>query len=81
VSTIAGTKVGVEALHSTIGRHAARAVGCAVQVDELLNQWDLLLANMGKGDLKTFNRRSSPRASRWASASTRRRAACCRTGW
>ena len=61
VSTVAGTKVGVEALHSTIGRHAARAVGCAVQVDELLNQWDLLLANMGKGDLKTFNKPVFPK--------------------
>ncbi|HLO62778.1 MAG TPA: nickel-dependent hydrogenase large subunit [Azonexus sp.] len=61
VSTVAGAKVGVDALHSTIGRHAARAVGCAVQVDELLNQWDLLLANMGKGDLKTFNRPVFPK--------------------
>ena len=61
VSSIAGAKVGVDALHSTIGRHAARAVGCAVQVDELINQWDLLLANMGKGDLKTFNRPVFPK--------------------
>src|SRR5574343_7485 len=61
VSTVAGAKVGVEALHSTIGRHAARAVGCAVQVDELIHQWDLLLANMAKGDLKTFNRPVFPK--------------------
>jgi hydrogenase large subunit len=61
VSAVAGTKVGVEALHSTIGRHAARAVGCAVQVDELINQWDLLLANMAAGDLKTFNRPTFPK--------------------
>jgi hydrogenase large subunit len=61
VSKVAGAKVGVEALHSTIGRHAARAVGCAVQVDELINQWELLLANMAKGDLKTFNRPVFPK--------------------
>ena len=61
VSTIAGTKVGLDAMHSTIGRHAARAVGCAVQCDELLKQWDLLLANMAKGDLKTFNRPDFPK--------------------
>ncbi len=61
VSKVAGAKVGVEALHSTIGRHAARAVGCAVQVDELINQWDLLLANMAKGDLKTFNKPVFPK--------------------
>ena len=55
VSSIAGAKVGLDAMHSTIGRHAARAIGCAVQCDELSKQWSLLLANMGKGDFKTFN--------------------------
>jgi len=55
VSSLAGAKVGLDAMHSTIGRHAARAVGCAVQCDELNRQWSLLLANMGKGDFKTFN--------------------------
>jgi hydrogenase large subunit len=34
VSTVAKTKVGIDALHSTIGRHAARAVR-AVRADEL----------------------------------------------
>ncbi len=38
VSSLAGAKVGLDAMHSTIGRHAARAVGCAVQSDELKNQ-------------------------------------------
>jgi hydrogenase large subunit len=61
VSSIAGTTVGVEALHSTIGRHAARAINCAVQSDELLRQWDLLIANMAKGDLTTFNRPVFPK--------------------
>ncbi len=61
VSKLAGAKVGVDALHSTIGRHAARAVGCCVQMDELKNQWDLLLANMAKGDLKTYNKPTFPK--------------------
>lgn len=61
VSNIAKTKVGLDAMHSTIGRHAARAIGCAVQIDELEKQWDLLLANMGKGDLKTFNKPVFPK--------------------
>ncbi len=61
VSAIAGIQVGLDAMHSTIGRHAARAVSCAVQVDELAKQWDLLLANMAKGDLDTFNAPSFPR--------------------
>ncbi|MCL2344686.1 MAG: nickel-dependent hydrogenase large subunit [Desulfobulbus sp.] len=61
VSSIAGAPVGVDALHSTIGRHAARAVDCAVQVDELLRQWDLLIANMDKGDFTTFNKPVFPK--------------------
>ena len=61
VSSIAGAPVGVDALHSTIGRHAARAVDCAVQVDELLRQWDLLIANMARGDLATFNKPVFPK--------------------
>ncbi len=61
VSTVAKTKVGLDALHSTIGRHAARAVACSVAVDQLAIQWDLLLANMAKGDLKTFNKPVFPK--------------------
>ena len=61
VSALAHTKVGLDAMHSTIGRHAARAVRCAVLVDELSNQWNLLLANMAKGDLKTYNKPSFPK--------------------
>ena len=38
VSALAKTKVGLDAMHSTIGRHAARAVSCAVQVDMLADQ-------------------------------------------
>jgi len=61
VSALAKTKVGLDAMHSTIGRHAARAVRCAVLVDELSNQWNLLLANIAKGDLKTFNKPVFPK--------------------
>ncbi|MDO9244055.1 MAG: nickel-dependent hydrogenase large subunit [Rhodocyclaceae bacterium] len=55
VSALAKTKVGIDALHSTIGRHAARAVRCAVMVDQLADQWGLLINNIAKGDVKTFN--------------------------
>ena len=61
VSALAKTKVGLDAMHSTIGRHAARAVRCAVLVDELSNQWNLLLANIAKGDLQTFNKPVFPK--------------------
>ncbi|HEX9020188.1 MAG TPA: nickel-dependent hydrogenase large subunit [Nitrospirota bacterium] len=55
VGKLAGAKVGIGALHSTIGRHAARAIRCAVLYDTLQNQWQLLVNNIGKGDVKTFN--------------------------
>jgi hydrogenase large subunit len=58
---IAKTKIPVAALHSTIGRHAARAVSCAVQVDELANQWKLLVDNIAKGDTTTFNKPVFPK--------------------
>ena len=50
VSALAKTKVGLDAMHSTIGRHAARAVTAAVQVDMLAGQWSALVENIGKGD-------------------------------
>jgi len=54
VSAVAGTKVGVEALHSTIGRHAARAVRCAVLHDSLVRHWAALVDNIAKGDYATY---------------------------
>ncbi len=61
VSAIAKTKVGIDALHSTIGRHAARAVRCAVMVDQLADQWGLLINNIAQGDTKTFNQPVFPK--------------------
>jgi len=55
ISAVAGAKVGPAALHSTIGRIGARAIRCAVLHDECTNQWNALIANIGKGDVKTFN--------------------------
>jgi hydrogenase large subunit len=55
VSKLAGTEVGLGALHSTIGRHAARAVRCAVLHETLLAQWQHLMTNIGSGDYETFN--------------------------
>jgi hydrogenase large subunit len=61
VSALAKTKVGLDAMHSTIGRHAARAISCAVQVDMLDGQWKALVDNIGKGDTKTFNAPTFPK--------------------
>jgi hydrogenase large subunit len=62
VSALVGSKVGVGALHSTIGRHAARAVRCATMVDLLQANWDKLLANIGAGDVATFNKPVFPKS-------------------
>lgn len=56
VKAIAGIDLGVDALHSTIGRHAARAVMCARNVEILAHQWDLLMANIARGDTATFEK-------------------------
>jgi hydrogenase large subunit len=61
VSALAHTKVGLDAMHSTIGRHAARMISCCINADLLSEQWNLLLANMAKGDLKTFNKPVFPK--------------------
>ncbi len=55
VSSLARTKVGIDALHSTIGRHACRAIRCAAIYDNLKQQWQLLMSNIGNGNYETFN--------------------------
>ncbi|HET7704924.1 MAG TPA: nickel-dependent hydrogenase large subunit [Thermoanaerobaculia bacterium] len=55
VSAIAKIKAGPEVLHSTLGRHAARAVRAAVLADLAGKHWQLLVDNILKGDTKTFN--------------------------
>jgi hydrogenase large subunit len=55
VSSLAGAKVGVAALHSTIGRIAARAVRTAVLYQSLTRQWTALMTNLSNGDFSTFN--------------------------
>ena len=43
------------AVHSTIGRHAARSIRCGVMVDTLREHWQRLVDNIGTGDTDTFN--------------------------
>src|ERR1041385_1735964 len=42
-------------LHSTLGRHGARAVRTAVLSEHALQQWQLLTDNILKGDAKIYN--------------------------
>ena len=55
VGAIARIKAGPEVLHSTLGRHAARAIRTAMLADLYEKQWNLLVDNITKGDTKTFN--------------------------
>jgi hydrogenase large subunit len=41
-------------LHSTLGRHAARAIRCAMMGELSLKHWGLLAENIGKGDTAIF---------------------------
>jgi hydrogenase large subunit len=61
VSSLVGSKVGVNALHSTIGRIAARSVRCAVLYDTLKGQWQALIDNIAKGDMTTYNKPEFPK--------------------
>ena len=61
VSQLAGTKIPLTALHSTIGRHAARAVRSGVIYENLQGNWQALMENIAKGDTKTFNRPTFPK--------------------
>ncbi len=53
-SAIAGTRLGPGVLHSTLGRHLARAVRAMVLTDLALKHWGLLVENIGKGDTAVF---------------------------
>ena len=59
--SIAGVKLSPAVLHSTLGRHAARAIRAAYLSDLALKHWGLLAENIGKGDVTTFNEPEFPR--------------------
>jgi hydrogenase large subunit len=52
---LAKTQLSPAVLHSTLGRHAARAVRAAVISDLAVKHWGLLAENIGKGDTDIYN--------------------------
>jgi len=54
VSAVAGTRIAPDALHSTLGRHAARAARAAMLAGLGLEQCDLLEESIASGDTDTF---------------------------
>ena len=61
VSAVAGVAVGPAVLHSTLGRHLARAVRASMLSDLALKHWQLLVDNVGRGDLAIFNPPTFPK--------------------
>jgi hydrogenase large subunit len=54
VKSIHGVELAPAQLQSTLGRHAARAIRCAVLAELAQKHWKLLVENVGKGDRWTF---------------------------
>ncbi len=52
--SLAKAKLSPAALHSTLGRHAARGIRAAVMAELALKHWQLLVENIGKGDTAIF---------------------------
>lgn len=58
--SIAKAKLGPDVLHGTLGRHLARAVRTAMLCEMADKHWNLLVENIGKGDVATFNEPKFP---------------------
>jgi hydrogenase large subunit len=61
IGSLAGVQVGPEVLHSTPGRHVARAIRASMMADLALKHWELLVDNVGKGDTEIFVKPQFPK--------------------
>jgi len=57
---VAGAQLSPAILHSTLGRHAARMIRCAVIGELAVKHWQALVANIQKGDVSIFNKPEFP---------------------
>jgi hydrogenase large subunit len=55
VRAVGGPTVTPEMLHSTLGRHAARAIRACMLAELAQKHWQLLVDNIAKGDLSVHN--------------------------
>jgi hydrogenase large subunit len=55
VSAVSGKKITINDMHSTMGRHLARAIRCAMLADLADKHWQLLVDNIAKGDVAIHN--------------------------
>ncbi len=61
IKAVSGKKIPLAAMHSTIGRHAARAIRCAVVNEMALEHWTALVNNLGSGNTEYFNKPVFPK--------------------
>ena len=61
INGLVGAKIPLSALHSTLGRHAARAVRCAVLYEILEKNYQLLIENIASDDMATYNKPEFPK--------------------
>jgi hydrogenase large subunit len=54
VKSIHGVELAPAKLQSTLGRHAARAIRCAMLSELALKHWRLLVENVGRGDTRVL---------------------------
>jgi hypothetical protein len=55
IQEVAGVRVTPDMLHSTLGRHAARAIRAAMLAELAQKHWQLLVDNIAKGDYTVHN--------------------------
>ena len=55
ISAIGKRKVTVNDLQSTMGRHVARAIRCAMLTELAAKHWDYLVTNISSGDTAVYN--------------------------
>jgi hydrogenase large subunit len=52
-SAVAGRRIGIESMRSTMGRHLARAIRAAMLTELAQEHWQLLADNIASGDVAT----------------------------
>ncbi len=55
IGAVSGKKITPDMLQSTMGRHAARAVRCAMLAELAQKHWQMLVDNIAKGDTAVHN--------------------------
>jgi hydrogenase large subunit len=60
LSTVAGRRITIQDMQSTMGRHLARAIRAAMLADLADKHWQLLVDNIAKGDTAIHNPPSFP---------------------